>query len=126
MPLLVGFQSTPSNLSSASDAKLFDSSVWSVARKLTQNRRVSRIAANAREVFIGRKATSGGSSETLVNDWQVMPTGMSALHRGDHRDAAGVLAEHVAVPRAAACAASPSIWTTSPGRHANISSWPPR
>src|SRR5690606_34287033 len=28
-----------------------------------------------REVFAGRNVTSGGLSETLENDWQVIPTG---------------------------------------------------
>ena len=68
--------STPANLSSSRDAKLLETSAWSAARMLTQNRRDCRIAANARDVFCGRNATSGGSSETLVNDWQVMPTGL--------------------------------------------------
>ena len=113
-------------MSFSSDAKLFDRSVWSAARKFTQNRRVRRIAAKAREFFIGRKATSGGSSETLVNDWQVMPTGVLPCIVVTTVTPLAYWPSTSRYSRAAACAASPSIWTTSPGRHANISWWPPR
>ena len=38
-------------------------------------RPVSRTAARLREVRATENDTSGGSIETLVNDWQVKPTG---------------------------------------------------
>ena len=56
-----------------------ESSAWSAARKLTQNLPERWIAGQAREVLAGTNSTSGGSSETLENDWQVMPTGSPPL-----------------------------------------------
>ena len=48
---------------------------WSAARKLTQKNPALRINGQAREVLAGQNITSGGSRETLENDWQVIPTG---------------------------------------------------
>ena len=44
---------------------------------MTQKKPACRIIGHAREVFAGQNITSGGSSETLENDWQVIPTGSS-------------------------------------------------
>src|SRR3954469_10997267 len=70
-----GSQVTPENLSTPRLAIWLDSSAWSAARKLTQNLPERWISGHAREDFAGMKTTSGGSSDTLENDWQVRPTG---------------------------------------------------
>ena len=75
--VLEGLHETPANLSVPRLAIVFDSSAWSSARKLTQNLPARCISGQAREVRAGTKSTRGGSSETLENDWQVMPTGSS-------------------------------------------------
>ena len=48
--------------------------------------------------FAAQNATSGGSSETEVNELTARPTGSSAVHGGDHGDAGGEVAEHLAEP----------------------------
>ena len=48
---------------------------WSAARKLTQNRPERWIDGQALDVFAGENSTSGGSSETDMKLWQVIPTG---------------------------------------------------
>ena len=73
---------------------------------------------HAREVFAGQNSTSGGSSETLVNDWQVRPTGSpSAIP-------VTTLTPVANRPRVARkCSAATGSWTcpSSPGR-----SWNPK
>ena len=46
---------------------------------MTQNLPERWISGHAREVLAGMNSTSGGSSETLENDWQVIPTGSPSL-----------------------------------------------
>ena len=46
---------------------------------MTQNLPERWISGQAREVLAGTNSTSGGSSETLEKDWQVMPTGSPLL-----------------------------------------------
>src|SRR5690606_28955117 len=70
-----GDHSTPAYLSVPREANWLEIAAWSAARKLTQNRPARWIIGHAREVFAGRNVTSGGLSETLENDWQVIPTG---------------------------------------------------
>src|SRR6266540_994664 len=74
-PVVEVVQATPANLSAPRVAKVLESSCWPSARKLTQKKPARRISGQAREVFAGTNITSGGSSETLENDWQVRPTG---------------------------------------------------
>ena len=68
-----GFQPTPSNFSVPLVAIPLEMCCWSAERKLTQKNPAWRISGHAREVLAGQNITSGGSSETLENDWQVMP-----------------------------------------------------
>ena len=93
-----GVHFTSSNLSAPRLAIVLESSAWSAARKFTQNLPERWISGQAREVLAGTNSTSGGSSETLENDWQVIPTGSSLLIDGHHGDAGGEPAEHVAEP----------------------------
>ena len=53
-------------------------------RRLTQNAPDSSMRGQAREVLAGQKSTRGGSRETLVNDWQVRPTGSPSARPGHH------------------------------------------
>ena len=82
-------------------AIVLESRAWSAPRKLTQKRPDRWISGQARDVFAGQNSTSGGSSETLENDWQVMPDRLAVADRGDHGDAGGEAAEHVAEPAGA-------------------------
>ena len=74
------------------------------------------IAGQARDVFAGENSTSGGSSETDMKLWQVMPTGSPRL-----------IAVTTVIPvakrpstsrnlRAAWACSSVSTWIVSPGR----------
>src|SRR3954454_19198819 len=74
-----GVHFTSANLSTPRLAIVFDSSAWSAARKLTHNVPERWISGHDRELLAGMKTTSGGSSETLEKDWQVIPTGSSPL-----------------------------------------------
>src|SRR3954451_19361216 len=76
-PVEAGRQPTPSNFSVPLVAIPLEMCRWSAARKLTQKKPAWRIIGQAREVFAGQNITSGGSSETLEKDWQVIPTGSS-------------------------------------------------
>src|SRR5689334_20798303 len=70
-----GCHFTSANLSTPRLAIVLETSAWSTPRKLTQNVPDRWISGQAREVLAGTKSTSGGSSDTLENDWQVIPTG---------------------------------------------------
>ena len=72
-----GFQPTPWNFSEPLLAIPLEIACWSAERKFTQKNPAWRISGQAREVFAGQNITSGGSRETLENDWQVIPTGSS-------------------------------------------------
>src|SRR5687767_945220 len=78
-PVFERDQPTPANLSSPLLAILFDRSSWPSASRLTQKFPARCINGQARDVFAGQKSTSGGESETELNDWQVIPTGASLL-----------------------------------------------
>src|ERR687890_2133267 len=65
--------SRPSNLSSAFDAKRRHRCSWSALRMLTQNRPARSILGQLVELLSGKKAMSGGSSETEVNDPTTKP-----------------------------------------------------
>ncbi len=93
-----GCHLTPANLSAPRLAIGLESSAWSAARKLTQNLPERWISGQAREVLAGMNSTSGGSSETLENDWQVMPTGSPPLIAVTTVTPGGEPAEHVAEP----------------------------
>ena len=85
---------------------------------LTQNVPACSMRGHAREVFAGQNSTIGGSSETLVNDWQVRPTGSPS-------DIAVTTVTPVANrPRVSRkCRAATGSWTglSSPGRY-----WKPK
>ena len=53
------------------------SSSCSAASTFTQNAPTSRIRGQVVEVRAGAKLTSGGSSDSDANDWQVKPSGPS-------------------------------------------------
>ena len=76
-----GVHFTSANLSMPRLAIVLDSSAWSAASKLTQNLPERWISGQAREVLAGMKSTSGGSSETLEKDWQVMPDRLAVADR---------------------------------------------
>src|SRR4051794_39508772 len=76
-PVEAGFHPTPRNFSSPLLAIPLEMSCWCEARKFTQKKPALRISGQAREVLAGQNITSGGSRETLENDWQVIPTGWS-------------------------------------------------
>ena len=60
-----------------------------------QNRPMARSCGQVRDVRPGAKTTSGGSSDSELNDWQVKPIGPVVGHRGDDRDAGREVAEHL-------------------------------
>ena len=66
---------TPANLSAPERAKFCETSSCPSASTLTQNRPIARSSGQVRDVRAGAKATSGGSSESELNDWQVNPIG---------------------------------------------------
>ena len=75
-PLGAGVQLTPEYLSPPRAANWRHSCSWSAPRMLTQNLPAWRNLAQLPEFDAGRKATSGGSSETLVNEPTTMPSGV--------------------------------------------------
>ena len=77
-------------------AKRQHSAAWSSRRTLTQNLPAGAIACHVSLLTIGRKPTSGGSSDTDVNDPIVNPAGDVAGHAGHDRDAGREVAEHLA------------------------------
>jgi hypothetical protein len=68
-------QARPSNLSGSFDAKRRQTASWSAPRILTQKRPAERILGQLVELRSGRKATSGGSSDTEVKEPTAMPAG---------------------------------------------------
>src|ERR1700688_2649024 len=74
-PLPAGVQPTPVNLSPPEMAKSRPSASWSSVRMLTQNAPAAAMRGQLVEFFPGASATSGGSSDSDVNAWQVKPTG---------------------------------------------------
>ena len=73
-----GVHSTPSKRSSASLANRQHSSTWSSASTFTQKAPVGPISCQLSEVKAGRNPTSGGSSETEVNEPMVRPDGLAS------------------------------------------------
>ena len=57
------------------------SSRWSSASTFTQNVPASRIRRQVVDVRAGAKLTSGGSSDSAANDWQVKPSGSPSAVR---------------------------------------------
>ena len=96
---------------------------WSSASTFTQNCPARSICGQAREVSAGQNRTSGGSSETEVNDWQVRPTGpwspiaVTTVTPEAKRD-------RTSRKWAAAPASSSSTGTVSPGRSSKSQVWP--
>src|SRR6185312_7290978 len=76
-------QRTPANLSTAAPerAKPALRSRWSAARTLTQNLPTSRIRGQVDDERAGAKLTSGGSSDSEANDWQVKPSSVPSGSR---------------------------------------------
>src|SRR3954452_15560204 len=70
-----GFHPKPRNLSAPDVAKTRHTSSCSALRMLTQKPPPFSMRGHDDDVLAGRNPTSGGSSETDVNDWQVRPTG---------------------------------------------------
>src|SRR3954466_3656922 len=70
-----GRHRTPPNLSTPDRANPALWCSWSAARMFTQNVPASRIRGHVDDVRDGAKLTSGGSSDSDVNDWQVNPIG---------------------------------------------------
>ena len=68
-------QSTPANLSTPERANPAESSSCPAASTFTQNAPTSRIPGQVVELRAGAKLTSGGSSDSDANDWQVKPSG---------------------------------------------------
>ena len=65
----------PANLSAPGAAIWRHSGNWSLARILTQKRPTCAMRGQLLDVLAGKKATSGGSSETDVKEPTTMPTG---------------------------------------------------
>ena len=65
----------PSKRSSTLLANVVDTPDWSSPRTFTQKLPTSRIRIQESESWPGQNETRGGSSETLVNDPMVMPSG---------------------------------------------------
>jgi hypothetical protein len=108
-------------------AILLERSAWSWRRKFTLNLPARWISGQAREVFAGMNSTSGGSSETLENDWQVMPTGAPLLRAVTTVTPDANLPSTSRNRRAASTAAGSSAGTAlpSPGRHSTSKSMSP-
>src|ERR1700730_17544866 len=68
----------PSNLFSPLEAKRRHTCSWSAASMLTQNRPTERILGQLLEVRSGKNATSGGFSETDVNEPTAIPASNSS------------------------------------------------
>jgi hypothetical protein len=67
---------------------------------LTQNVPTSRIRGQVDDERDGANVTSGGSSDSDANDWQVNPSNVpSPAPRRDHDDAGGEVPEHVSAWR---------------------------
>ena len=65
-------------MSGTDRAKFCDTASWPSASTLMQNRPMVRRRSHVREERAGAKATSGGSSDSELNDWQVNPMGPSS------------------------------------------------
>ena len=63
----------------------------------TQNAPVASIFGHDVEPLSAKNPTSGGSSDTELNEPTARPTGSVVGGRGDHGDAGGEVAEHLAV-----------------------------
>ena len=68
-----------SNLSSAFDESALQTVCWPSARTLTQKWPAAAILGQVVEARSGKNATSGGSSDTDVNDPTIIPTGPYSL-----------------------------------------------
>src|SRR3954470_5965399 len=75
-PQEVGCQLSPANLSPPLVANVLQRSIWSSASTLLLNEPEAWIRGQVEDVCAGQNSTSGGSSDTDVNDWQAKPTGM--------------------------------------------------
>src|SRR4051812_41603735 len=69
----------PANLSPLDSANLCETSSCPSASTLTQNWPISRSRGQVRDAREGAKATSGGSRESELKDWQVNPIGPSSV-----------------------------------------------
>src|SRR3954470_22621180 len=78
-PCALGDQRTPANLSTPDRAKFRETASWPSDSTFTQNRPIDRSAGHVCDVRAGAKATSGGSSDNELNDWQVNPAGPSGV-----------------------------------------------
>src|ERR1700680_4866229 len=76
-PDAAGRQETPANLSMPLRANWAQSSSCPALRIFTQNVPAARIFGQLVDDLSGRKATSGGSRDTDVNELTTMPTGPS-------------------------------------------------
>lgn len=74
-----GLHSTPANLSAPLTAKARHSASWSRPRTLTQKAPEERIRDQEVESREAEKTTRGGSRESDPKDWQVNPTGSTAV-----------------------------------------------
>src|SRR5688572_21695212 len=74
-PVPAGRCCCPSNLSATFEAKRRHTDSWSSPRMFTQNDPACAIRGQVLELLSGKKATSGGSRETLVNEPTTMPAG---------------------------------------------------
>src|SRR4051794_37467014 len=72
-PVTVSAQSRPSNLSSRLEANRRQIASWPSPRTLTQKRPAPWIFGQLVDALSGKKATSGGSSETEVNEPTASP-----------------------------------------------------
>src|SRR6476619_7279616 len=70
-----GVHPTPANLSTPDRAKATLTSSCSAASTFTQNAPTARIRGHVVEVRAGARLTSGGSSDSDANHWQVKPNG---------------------------------------------------
>src|SRR4029077_15915408 len=74
-----GFQPTPSNLLAPPVASCRQSGSWSEASTLMQKFWAVLIRAKLAEPLVGKKATSGGASETDENVPTTMPAGLPSF-----------------------------------------------
>src|SRR4051812_44143816 len=84
-PCALGDQGTPANLSTPERAKFSETAPCPSASTFTQNRPIARSAGQVCDAREGAKATSGGSSDNELNDWQGKAAGPPAGRAGNTR-----------------------------------------
>ena len=74
-PVRAGFQPIVANLSTSFEANTREISSWSSPRMFTQNLPARSMRGHVVLAYAAQNATSGGSSDTDVNEFAARPTG---------------------------------------------------